>query len=218
MVESGSAHAEEEIKPPSLRQQFDMMDFFVGKGLFWEIDSRLLPDIKPLSLAMARYVAFCNVIGTLGNMRAETESAEGRERLGRVMTQLIRDRDKDLAHTLSGMQLAEETDEILIGAQSNFRLDSETNAALDFAVRMGLVGQIDGRNIPAIRALPPRELSFIRLVALRNRLEQLRGLREPRTTGLGRPAENNSLPGRLEAEIQAVEQQYAELMTEYLKH
>lgn len=200
------------------RGEHDTFVYFVNTGVPEFITPDNFPNLSPDTLLLGRVFAYDNLIDRVRSAIAITQDTESRRKLGILATNLIKERDMDLGDGLSTVE--GEADESLVIGQGMFRQPGEANGALDIAIRLGLVGQINERNFQALRALPQPEIAYLRMMATRNRLQVLRDnldflQKMQQSLGFNPGAENHgNLRNILQREIETEQLRFARLIAE----
>lgn len=205
-------------KRPSGKDQLEFLKTVTGENHYWLITAENFPDIHPLRLATDRFFTTNNFISGLLAAREATGSIIVKEKLGRVITSLVGERDQVFSQMLDSYSEGE-TDEDKIAKQAIFRQNNDAFRGMETAIGLGLVDQIRSLNFPALRALSKTEQLSIILRAMRNHFDFLKSTRDGfnKTTGFNQTdPKEKALVEKLDQQIEQAKSAYTALLEEYL--
>lgn len=200
-----------------INNQLGSLDGLAAKGLYELITPANFPSLPAERVLVARFWTMNHVIEGLITIRNTVWDPDLILKLGSQITAKIQERDRLLAEGLSDFPDLP-VDEEAIAGQAGFVQPGDFSRSMEMAIGLGLTEQLNPRNFPALRALLPKSLAFIRLQAVYNRLILLKAISRD-TTSLGFVANERADPidgKRLEEELRQAEKDFSSILKMYL--
>jgi len=219
-----STETDLEKPKPNHQEQLGTLKTLFDAEAFWAMKPEDFPNVPPLVVARMRFISAINQASYFLTPIGMISNELTRDSLRSAVVGMIIEAEEDMTHTLRSLPasrtgLTRQTEADFIASHNFFRQAGESNGALEFILRNGLVDQINSINFPALRALSERELAEVKMNAAGNRLENLRVQRQ-RLDKVGYQKSSGAvvpLVTTLDMEIKLVEDQFIQLLGKSLE-